>query len=246
MKKPTAVIVGVGAYHGLGATLCKLLASKGFHVFLAGRTDEKLRAVVDDIVTNGGSATAVVTDATDESQVIELFKTTQSVAEYRQPPSLVVFNASSFARTPFRQITALQFEEFWRTGCLAGFLVGREAAKVFSVNGGGTILFSGATASMRGKENYAHFASAKAGLRMVAQSMARELGPLGVHVAHIILDGGIKRGIEAPASRVNIRHRAEDEVMDFNAIAQMYWHIHQQPRSAWTHELDLRSSHEEF
>ena len=246
MKKPTAVIVGVGALNSLGAALGTLFAAKGFHVYLAGRTEERLRAVADKIVTNGGTATAVVIDVADERQVIELFETVQDAVGYCQPPSLVVFNVSSFARTPFRQITAVQFEELWRVGCLAGFLVGREAAKAFSVTGGGTMLFSGATASTRGKENYAHFASAKAGLRMVAQSMARELSPLGIHVAHIILDGEINRGIETAESKVNVRHRGEEGAMDFNDIAQMYWQIHQQPRSAWTHEMDLRSCYEEF
>jgi len=246
MKRATAVVVGVGAYDGLGATLCRLIASKGMHVLLAGRTEAKLRLVADEIVKNGGSAQYFVADATDEKQVIELFALAKEGGENHLAPSLVIFNASKFARTPFRQISAAQFEEFWRAGCFAGFLVGREAAKILSVNGGGTVIFSGASASLRGKEEYAHFASAKAGLRMIAQSMAREFGSLGIHVAHVVLDGGIKRQIESPDSRVNVRNRTNDDAMQFDAVAQIYWQIHQQPRAAWTQELDLRSSHEKF
>ncbi|WP_397448222.1 SDR family NAD(P)-dependent oxidoreductase [Pseudomonas sp. NA-150] len=246
MKKPTAVVVGVGAFNGLGATLCKLFAFKGFHVLAAGRTAEKLHAVVDQIATIGGSAEAVVTDATDEQQVLKLFEVAQKNSSDRMPPSLVVFNASNFARTSFREISAAQFEDFWRVSCLAGFLVGREAAKCLTVNGGGTILFSGATASLRGKADFAHFASAKAGLRMVSQTMARELSPLGIHVAHVILDGRIMREHSIAAPKLNNRNRIDENLMDFDAIAETYWQIHQQPRSAWTQEMDLRSSNEHF
>ncbi|QZP31036.1 SDR family NAD(P)-dependent oxidoreductase [Pseudomonas sp. DR48] len=246
MKKPSAVVVGVGAFNGLGATLCKLFASKGFHVWVAGRTEEKLEAIADHVRLTGGTANAFVMDATKEQQVLALFTKTMQHHEDREPPSLVVFNTSNFARTPIREISAEQFEDHWRVGCLAGFLVGREAAKCMSANGGGTLLFSGASASLRGKANYAHFASAKAGLRMVAQSMARELGTLGVHVAHVVLDGGIMREHQAAASRLNVRNNPKENLMDFDAIAQTYWQIHEQPRSAWTHEIDLRASGEAF
>lgn len=246
MKKPSAIVVGVGAFNGLGATLCKLFASKGFHVWVAGRTEEKLEAIADHVTLTGGTADAFVMDATNEQQVVALFTKAMQNHERREPPSLVVFNTSNFARTPAREISAEQFEDHWRVGCLAGFLVGREAAKCMSANGGGTLLFSGASASLRGKANYAHFASAKAGLRMVAQSMAREMGTLGVHVAHVVLDGGIMREHQTPASRLNVRNNPKENLMDFDAIAQTYWQIHEQPRSAWTHELDLRASGEEF
>jgi NAD(P)-dependent dehydrogenase (short-subunit alcohol dehydrogenase family) len=246
MKRPTAVVVGVGAFNGLGATLCKLFASKGFHVWIAGRTEEKLKAVVDHIVTSGGTAEAVTMDAAHEQQVMQLFASANEPHEERQPPSLVVFNASRFARTPIREMEAAEFEYLWRAGCLAGFLVGREAARYMTGNGGGTLLFSGATASIRGKAHYAHFSSAKAGLRMVAQSMARELSPYGLHVAHVVLDGNIMREHQTEASRLNVRNTPDKNLMDFDAIAQVYWQLHEQPRSAWTHELDLRSSDEAF
>jgi NAD(P)-dependent dehydrogenase (short-subunit alcohol dehydrogenase family) len=246
MKKPTAIVVGVGAFNGLGATLCKLFAAEGFHVWVAGRTEEKLLAVVDQIFSSGGSAELAVMDASDERQVIELFSAAHQREESHEAPSLVVFNGGSFARTPIREMSATEFEDHWRGGCLAGFLVGREAAKSMAVHGGGTLLFSGATASLRGKSNYAHFSSAKAGLRMVAQSIARELGPMGVHVAHVILDGGIMHEHRAVQATLNVRSRPDKSLMDYDAVAQVYLQIHRQPRSAWTAEIDLRSNEEAF
>jgi NAD(P)-dependent dehydrogenase (short-subunit alcohol dehydrogenase family) len=246
MKKPTAIVVGVGAFNGLGATLCKLFAAEGFHVWVAGRTEDKLQAVIDQIISSGGSAEPAVMDASNEQQVVELFAAANQQHQSHHPPSLVVFNGGSFARTPIREMSAMEFEEHWRGGCFAGFLVGREAAKTMTIHGGGTLLFSGATASLRGKANYAHFSSAKAGLRMISQSIARELGPMGVHVAHVILDGGIMREHKTAQSAVNVRNRPERSLMDYDAVAQVYLQIHRQPRSAWTAEIDLRSNEEPF
>ena len=246
MKMPAAIVVGVGAFNGLGATLCKLFAAEGFHVWAAGRTATSLQAVIDHIASSGGSAQAAVTDASNEEQVIKLFATANQPNASYEAPSLVVFNGGSFARTPIREMSAAEFEEHWRGGCFAGFLVGREAARTMATNGGGSLLFSGATASVRGKANYAHFAAAKAGLRMVAQSIARELGPLGVHVAHVILDGAIMRQHSVSKNLLNDRNRPEQSLMDYDAIAQTYLQIHRQPRSAWTSEIDLRASSEQF
>jgi len=246
MKKPSAIVVGVGAFNGLGATLCKLFANEGFHVWVAGRTEEKLLAVIDEITSCGGSAEPAVMDASNEGEVIALFAAANQRHETREAPSLVVFNGGNFSRTPFREMSSVEFQDHWRNGCFAGFLVGREAARSMAVQGGGTLLFSGATASLRGKANYAHFSSAKAGLRMVSQSIARELGPVGVHVAHIILDGGIMRDHAVAPARLNVRSRPEKSLMDYDAVAQVYLQIHRQPRSAWTAEIDLRSSEEAF
>jgi len=173
-----------------------------------------------------------VTEASNEEQVTKLFATANQPSESYETPSLVVFNGGSFARTPIREISAAEFEEHWRSGCFAGFLVAREAAKTMATHRGGSLLFSGATASVRGKANYAHFAAVKAGLRMVAQSIARELGPMGVHVAHVILDGAIMRQHSVSKNLPNDRNRPEQSLMDYDAIAQTYLPIHRQPRSA--------------
>jgi NAD(P)-dependent dehydrogenase (short-subunit alcohol dehydrogenase family) len=164
----------------------------------------------------------------------------------REPVDLVVSNAGDNQRLDFRDLSAAAFEEFWRVGCLSGFLVGREAARRLVPLGRGTVTFTGASASLRGKPGYAHFAAAKAGLRAVAQSMAREYGPLGLHVAHGVIDGGID-GERLRSRRPQVaEERGGDGLLGSEAIAEAYWQIHRQPRSAWTHELDLRPFKEPF
>ena len=177
---PTAVVVGVGAEQGLGAALCRRFAAEGHHVLVAGRTPARLDQVVASIVAAGGSAEAVPTDATREADVQRLFDRAMAPGEGRAPAGLVVSNAGNNRRLDFRELSAAAFEDFWRVGCFAGFLVGREAARRLVPLGRGTVIFTGASASLRGRPGYAHFAAAKAGLRAVAQSMAREYGPLGV------------------------------------------------------------------
>jgi NAD(P)-dependent dehydrogenase (short-subunit alcohol dehydrogenase family) len=131
-------------------------------------------------------------------------------------------------------LTAQQFEDFWRVGCFSGFLVGREAARRLASLGRGTILFTGASASIRGKPGFAHFSAAKAGLRMISQSMAREFGPLGIHIAHVVVDGGIDGDRLRSRGAALIKERGEDGLLGIDAIAENYWHIHRQPRSAST------------
>ncbi len=188
-KRPCAVIVGVGAARGLGSALCKRLSKEGYHVVVVGRTAAKVHAVVASIASQGGSAEAMVADACSESDVTHLFNHAFNSNTYI--PELIVFNAGNNRRMKFLKTTVHDFEEFWRVGCFAGFLVGREAARWMVPLGRGTIIFTGASASLRGKSGFAHFASAKAGLRMVSQSKAREFGPMGLHVAHVVIDGCI-------------------------------------------------------
>jgi NAD(P)-dependent dehydrogenase (short-subunit alcohol dehydrogenase family) len=157
-----------------------------------------------------------------------------------------VANAGNNRRIDFRALTAQDFEEFWRVGCFSGFLVGREAARRLVPLGRGTVIFTGASASLRGRPGFAHFSAAKAGLRMVAQSMAREYGPLGIHVAHVVVDGGIDGDRLRQAAPGLMAQRGEDGLLDIAAIAENYWYIHRQPRSAWTHEIDLRPFKESF
>jgi NAD(P)-dependent dehydrogenase (short-subunit alcohol dehydrogenase family) len=246
MNKPTAVVVGVGAERGLGAALCRRFARGGHHVLVSGRTMAKIAKVADTIVSAGGSAEPVATDATREDEVVRLFDRAMSPGEGLAPADLVVANAGNNRRIDFRELTAQQFEDFWRVACFSGFLVGREAARRLAPLGRGTVIFTGASASMRGKPGFAHFSAAKAGLRMISQSMAREFGPLGIHVAHVVVDGGIKGDRLLTRMPALIDERGEDGLLDIDAIAETFWHIHRQPRSAWAQEVDLRPFKEPF
>ena len=246
MGAPVALVVGVGAERGLGAALCRRFAAGGHHVLASGRTPARLEAVVRAIASQGGSAEAIVADATREADVARVFDRAMASGAGRDPADLVVYNAGINRRIDFRELTAEAFEEFWRVGCFGGFLVGREAARRLVPLGRGTVIFTGASASLRGKPGFAQFAMAKAGLRMVAQSMAREYGPLGVHVAHVVIDGGIDG--ERLRSRFPdlARERGAGGLLEIEAIAEAYWQLHRQPRSAWTHEIDLRPFKEPF
>lgn len=242
MSTPSAVIVGVGAEQGLGAALCRLLGNKGYHVIIAGRTPAKIDKVAETIKASGGSAEAIETDATDEAAVVRLLEHAFAPQDGIAAPDFIVFNAGINRQIGFRDLTAAQFEEFWRICCFGGFLVGREAARHLVPLGRGTVIFTGASASLRGKAGYAQFAAAKAGLRMISQSMAREFGPQGLHVAHTIIDGGID------GERLRSRRPDMDAsgLLNIDAIAESYWHIHRQHPSAWTQELDLRPYKENF
>lgn len=246
MNRPTGVVVGVGAERGLGAALCRRFAAEGYHMLVAGRTPEKTERVVLTIRGTGGSAEPVAVDTTREDDVVRLFDRAVAPGDGRDPADLVVFNAGGNQRIDFRELSAADFEGFWRVGCLGGFLVGREAARRLAPLGRGTVIFTGASASLRGKPGFAHFAAAKAGLRMVAQSMAREYGPLGLHVAHVVVDGGIDGDRLRNRAPMLIKERGEDGLLGIDAIAETYWHIHRQPRSAWTQEVDLRPFKETF
>jgi NAD(P)-dependent dehydrogenase (short-subunit alcohol dehydrogenase family) len=245
-SKPTAIVVGVGAERGLGAALCRRFAAEGYHVLVAGRTPGKIAEVAGAIEAAGGSAEPVPTDTTSESEVIRLFDRAMTPGAGRDPADVVVYNAGNNRRIDFRDLSTEQFEAFWRVGCFGGFLVGREAARRFVPLGRGTVLFTGASASLRGKPGYGQFAAAKAGLRMVAQSMAREYGPQGIHVAHVVIDGGID-GERLRSVRAQIlEERGENGLLGIDAIAEAYWQLHRQKPSAWTHEIDLRPFKESF
>jgi NAD(P)-dependent dehydrogenase (short-subunit alcohol dehydrogenase family) len=246
-NQPTALVVGVGAERGLGAALCRRFAAAGYHVLVAGRTAGNLERVVAGVREAGSSAEAMPTDTTREADVTRLFERAMAPGAGRDPVDLVVFNAGNNQRMPpFRDITAEQFEALWRVGTFGGFLVGREAARRLVPLGRGTLIFTGASASLRGKAGFAAFASMKGGLRMLAQSMAREFGPQGLHVAHVVIDGGID------GDRLRTRHpeivqkRGEDGLLGIDAIAETYWQLHRQPCSAWTQEVDLRPFKEDF
>lgn len=242
----TAIVCGVGAEQGLGAALCRRFAAEGYHVLVAGRTPAKIEKVATAIVASGGSAEPVQTDITEETDVVRLFDRAMAPGNGRLPADLVVYNAGNNRRIDFREVSARDFEKFWRVGCFGGFLVGREAARRLAPLGRGTILFTGASASLRGRPGFAQFAAAKAGLRSIAQSMAREFGPLGLHVAHVVIDGGIAGERLLTRAPQLAAERGEDGMLGIDAIADAYWHLHTQQRSAWTQELDLRPYKESF
>ncbi len=232
MTKPVAVVVGVGP--GLGSAVARRFAAAGLAVAVARRRAEELAGLAAEI---GGKAYAC--DATEQASVEALFA---AVDKDLGGPRVVVYNAGAYKPGGILEIEAADFERCWRIGCLGGFHVGRAAAKRMVEAGAGTIIFTGATASLRGSAKFANLAVPKFGLRALAQSMARDLGPRGVHVAHTIIDGRIAG--ERPGTRTE--ERGEDAVLAPDAIAEAYYQLHAQPRSAWTQELDLRPWVEKF
>ena len=234
-----AVIIGVGPDQGLGAQLCKRFAGEGLHVFAAGRTKAAVDAVVGDIVAAGGEATPVVADATKEADVVALFEQAGSDLD------LAIYNAGN--NTPGRivEMTADYFERAWRVVCFGGFLFGREAVRRMAP-GGGSLLFTGASASLRGRAGFGAFNSSKAGLRALAQAMAKEYAPAGIHVGHVVVDGAI--GGEKIRTRLPdlVSRLGEDGLVGIDGIVDAFVFLHKQPRTAWTFELDLRTFKESW
>ena len=230
----TALVVGAGT--GLGAALIRCFAGAGLSVAAALREPEKLAPLIEEL---DGGARAYPCDATKESEVQTLY---DNVASDLGEPDLVVYNAGAFVKKGILDSTAEELERCWRVGCLGGFLVGQRAARIMVAKGRGSILFTGATASMRGGAGFHNLAVPKFGLRALAQSMARELGPQGIHVAHVIVDGQIMSDARAHLAR----ERPPDGLLDADAIAGNYLTLHRQHRSAWTQELDLRPWAEKF
>jgi NAD(P)-dependent dehydrogenase (short-subunit alcohol dehydrogenase family) len=241
-QRGSALIVGVGASRGLGAALARRFARGGHDVVVAGRTAQKVEAVAASIRDAGGKATAVIGDASVEEDAEKFVAAAEAIA----PLAAVIHNAGSNRRDPFLDLATEHFAQLWREHTLGGFLIGRSAARRMVPRGAGSILFTGASGSLRGRAEYAAFAAAKAGLRAVGQSMARELGPQGIHVATVIIDGGIA-GDRLLARLPDLaERRGPDGLLDIEAIAESFWQVHVQPRSAWTQELDLRPWAESF
>lgn len=226
-QSPVAVVAGVGP--GLGKAVADRFAAEGYRVAILARSEEKLEALAG----NQTSLYAYPCDLTVPVQVSDAFT---RIERDLGTPSCVVFNAGKMLRGGAADLDPADFERCWRVGCYGGFLVGKAAARLMQPRGEGTILFTGATASLRGGSGFMAFASAKFGLRAVAQSLARELGPQGIHVAHVIIDGQIRA--EVPAD--------DGTYLNAGAIADAYWTLHRQPKSAWSFELDLRPYGERF
>lgn len=240
LTNPVTVVIGAGDY--IGAAIAKRFAAGGYAVVCARRRNEdKLQGLVDDITATGGEAHGFLLDARKEDQMVERFA---DIEQNIGPIEVCVFNVGGNVQFPILETTSRVFYKVWEMACFAGFLTGREAAKHMLPRGRGTIFFTGATASLRGGDGFAAFASGKFALRALAQSMARELGPRNIHIAHLVIDAGV----DTYWVRERLRERIGDEVdtlptdtlMEPTSIAETYWHLHQQPRDAWTFEMDLR------
>lgn len=233
----------IGAGDATGSAVARRFAEAGYVVCAARRTQEALKPLVDQITFEGGRAMAFSLDARREDQVVKFF---QHIEAEVGPVEVLVFNVGGNVRFPILETSAQKYFKVWEMCALAGFLAGREAARVMLPRGRGTLLFTGATASVRGAAGFAAFAGGKAALRALAQSMARELGPQGLHVAHVVIDGMI----DTAFTRANFAQRVDelgpDGILNPDHIADAYWWLHSQPRDAWTFELDLRPSVERW
>jgi NAD(P)-dependent dehydrogenase (short-subunit alcohol dehydrogenase family) len=238
----SAIVLGVGPDQGLGAQLCKRFAREGLHVLVGGRTEASLQAVARDIAQAGGSAEAVVADATSEQEIQALFA---RVSE-SSPLALAIYNAGNNTPGAIADMEADYFEQSWRVGCFGGFLFGREAVRSFRPLGGGTLLFTGASASMRGRAYFGAFTAAKGGLRNLAQAMAKEYAGEGVHVGHVVVDGPI--GGEKIRTRLPdfAAKRGEEGLISIEGIVDAFAFLYQQPRRAWSFEIDVRTSTEQW
>tara|TARA_R110002072_G_scaffold95973_3_gene211416 strand:+ start:284 stop:1018 length:735 start_codon:yes stop_codon:yes gene_type:complete len=237
MQKQSCLVIGAG--DATGGAIARRFAREGFETCIVRRARhlDDLNVLADSIRTEGGSAHAFGVDAREEEEMVNLFaKIEADIA----PLGAVVFNIGGNVNFPIAEMTTRVYRKVWEMSCFAGFLTGREAAKAMIPRGKGTILFTGATASIRGGAGYSAFAGAKHALRALAQSMARELGPKGIHVAHIIIDGAIDTTFVKERFPERYALRENDGILQPEEIAETYWQIHRQHRSAWSFETDLR------
>lgn len=236
MADKKAILV-IGAGDATGGAIAQRFAREGYVACMTRRSADKLQPLVDQIRAEGGEAHGFGSDARKEEEMVALV---QKIETEIAPIEVAVFNIGANVRFGITETTARVYYKVWEMACFAGFLMGREAAKVMLPRGRGTIIFTGATASLRGRDGFAAFAGAKHGLRALAQSMARELWPKGIHVAHPVIDGAI----DTEFIRTNFpdRYALKDRegIVDPSHIADLYWHLHNQPRGAWTHETEIR------
>jgi NAD(P)-dependent dehydrogenase (short-subunit alcohol dehydrogenase family) len=244
-RNATAAVIGAGDY--IGSAIAKKFAAEGFTIFAGRRNADKLAPLVADIEADGGKIVARALDARKEDDISGFLR----AADAHAPLGVCIFNVGANVVFPLLETTERVFRKVWELACYSGFLTGREAARLMLPHGKGCIFFTGATASMRGGAGYTAFASAKFGLRAVAQSMARELGPKNIHVAHLIIDAGVDTAFVRERIRqrsgVEVLQRLEpDQLMNPHSIAETYWQLYQQPRDAWTFELDVRPYRESW
>ena len=234
-ESKAALIIGAG--EATGGAIARRFAREGYVACVTRRSADKLKPLVEQIEKEGGKARAFGSDARKEEDAVALV---QTIERDVGPIEVCVFNVGGNVRFPIRETTVRVYTKVWEMAALAGFLAGREAAKAMVPRGRGTIIFTGATASVRGGKGFAAFAGAKHALRALAQSMARELGPEGIHVAHVLIDGAIDTPFIRDTFPERYALKEKAGILDPEAIAENYWQLHRQARSAWTHELDLR------
>ena len=242
-RNATAAIIGAGDY--IGAEIAKKFAAEGFSIHAGRRNGEKLAPLVSEIEAVGGTISARSLDARKEDEIVAFLND----ADRQAPLEVCIFNIGANVNFPILDTTERVFRKVWEMACYSGFLAGREATRLMLPRGQGNIFFTGATASLRGGPGFAAFAAAKFGLRGVAQAMARELGPKNIHVAHLIIDSGVntewvrQRRVEALGPDAL---NDPDALMPPASVAEAYWQLYQQPRSAWTFELEIRPFKEKW
>lgn len=238
-RNATVAVIGAGDF--IGSAIAKRFAREGYTVVAGRRTADKLEPLVKAIEDAGGKCVGRALDARKEDDITAFLNEADAIA----PLEVCIFNPGANVNFPILETTERVFRKVWEMACYGGFLTGREAARLMLPRGRGTILFTGATASMRGGKGYAAFASAKFGLRGVAQSMARELGPQNIHVAHLVIDAGVDTAfvrdrIRERGGEEAVENIAPDQLMNPESIADAYWYLHSQSRDAWTFEMDVR------
>jgi len=236
-RNATAAVIGAGDF--IGGAIAKKFAAEGFTVFAGRRNGDKLAPLVQEIEAKDGRIVARSLDARKEDEITAFLQDADNTA----PLEVCIFNIGANVNFPLLETTERVFRKVWEMACYSGFLAGREAARLMLPRGQGAIFFTGATASMRGGSGFSAFAAAKFGLRAVAQSAARELGPRNIHVAHLVIDSGV----DTAWVRERIRQREGEEalkdpnrLMRPEAVAEAYWHLYRQPRDAWTSEMEIR------
>jgi NAD(P)-dependent dehydrogenase (short-subunit alcohol dehydrogenase family) len=234
----TAIVIGVGPDRGLGAQLCRRFAADGLRVIVAGRTKSAIEAVAGNIASAGGEAVPIVADATKEADIVALFD--RAGAEL----DLAIYNAGNNTPGRIAEMEADYFERSWRVACFGGFLFGREAVRRMVPKRGGTILFTGASASLRGRAGFGAFNSAKAALRALAQAMAKEYAADGIHVGHVVVDGAIAG--EKIFQRFPDAAGREDSLVSIEGIVDAFAFLYRQPPRAWSFEVDVRTNKEKW
>ncbi|MBP6535270.1 MAG: SDR family oxidoreductase [Burkholderiaceae bacterium] len=235
-SQPKVALV-IGAGDATGGAIARRFAREGYIACVTRRSADKLQPLIDSIRAEGGQAYGYGSDARKEEDVAALFA--QIEAEHG-PVEVMVFNIGANVPSSILEETARKYFKVWEMACFSGFLNGQAAARRMVARGRGTILFTGATAALRGSANFAAFAGAKHALRALAQSMARELGPLNIHVAHVVVDGAIDTAFIRDTFPERYALKDQDGILNPDHIAENYWYLHTQPRDAWTFELDLR------
>jgi NAD(P)-dependent dehydrogenase (short-subunit alcohol dehydrogenase family) len=244
-RNATAAIVGVGDY--IGAAIAKKFAAEGFTIFAGRRHGDKLAPLVNDIEAAGGKIFGRSLDARKEDEIVSFIQD----ADQHAPLEVCIFNVGANVNFPLTETTERVFRKVWEMACYAGFLTTRESAKAMLARGRGSIFLTGATASLRGGIGFAAFASAKFGLRAVAQAAARELGPKNIHIAHLVIDSGVdtqwvRERIKAKEGEDALASLDADRLMNPEAVAETYWQLYKQPRSAWSSEIEIRPSGEKW